>query len=375
MIRRVAYWLLAGNLLLLGIVPAVAQNGNERHPSDDYVQTNLVSDIAGVALNTDKNLVNPWGLTFGPTTPFWVANNGTGTATVYDGNGEPVPSFASPLVVTIQPPMGAKQSAPTGAVFNSTSAFKIGTGSQAKPAVFLFSTEDGTIAAWNPKIVPTTAILVVDRSTEGAVYKGLALGRNDDGVFLFATNFHDATVDVFDKHFHLVQSEGGFIDPEIPAGFAPFGIQNIEGKLFVTYAKQNAEKHDDVAGPGNGFVDVFDTEGHLLRRFATQGTLNSPWGVALAPDDFGRFSHHLLVGNFGDGRINVFDFSDGDFDGQLENVRERPITINGLWSLKFGNGNRAGNEHTLFFTAGIVDEAHGLFGKIQPLRRHCEDCK
>lgn len=370
MIKRMAFWLLAGNLLLLGMVPAVAQSDQENHPGDDYVQTNLVSDIAGVALNTDKNLVNPWGLTFGPQSPFWVANNGTGTATVYDGNGEPVPSFASPLVVTIQPPAGVTTSAPTGAVFNPTSEFEIEMGMHEGPAVFLFSSEDGTITAWNPKVAATTAVLVVDHSPEGAVYKGLALGRNDDGVFLFATNFRAATVEVFDKHFHQVTPEGGFIDPEIPAGFAPFGIHNIQGKLFVTYAKQNAAKHDDVAGPGNGFVDVFDTEGHLLRRFATQGALNSPWGVALAPDDFGRFSHHLLIGNFGDGRINVFDFSDGDFDGQLENIRERPITINGLWSLEFGNGNRAGDEDTLFFTAGIVDEAHGLFGKIEPLQHH-----
>jgi uncharacterized protein (TIGR03118 family) len=200
----------------------------------------------------------------------------------------------------------------------------------------VFATEDGTLSGWNPEVDRSNAILKVDNSASDAVYKGLALGSNRHGNFLFATNFHAGTIDVFDSHFHQVHLAGSFIDPELPPppigqpGFAPFGIHNIGGDLFVTYALQNDEQHDDVAGPGNGFVDVFDTNGHLLQRFASHGTLDSPWGMAVAPGGFGAFSHALLIGNFGDGRINAFNRNAGVFLGQLADTAGQPITIDGL---------------------------------------------
>jgi uncharacterized protein (TIGR03118 family) len=251
---------------------------------------------------------------------------------------------------------------------------------QGIPAIFIFDTEDGTVSAWagglNP---PTNAVLAVDNSkspnpANGAVYKGLAFGVNVHGAFLFATNFRAGRIDVFGPPtapgglFRPATTDGGFKDPTIPAGFAPFGIQNIDGDLFVTYAKQNAQKHDDVAGPGNGFVDVFDTDGNLLRRFASRGPLNSPWGVARASYSFGRFSGDILVGNFGDGKINVFD-SDGNFLDSLRDAKGKPIAIDGLWTVTLGGG-RNSSPDTLYFTAGPDDEKNGLFGTITPSPTH-----
>ena len=328
-----------------------------------YRQTNLVSDIPGIARVTDPHLVNPWGLSHSPTSPWWVSDNGKGVSTLYQGDGTPFP-VGSPLVVTIPPPAGGTSSAPTGNVFNGTGDFVVSEGSASGPSRFIFATEDGTISGWNPTVDPTNAILKVDNSVSGAVYKGLAIGSNPSGNFLYATNFHAGTVDVFDAHFIAATLAGSFSDPTIPAGFAPFGIQNINAQLYITYAKQDAAEHDDVAGPGNGFVDVFDTNGNFIERLASHGTLNSPWGLALAPNGFGRFGKDLLVGNFGDGRINAFDPNTGAFRGQLNDQRGNPITIDGLWALGFGNGGLAGAADTLFFTAGINDEADGLFGSI-----------
>ena len=345
----------------------------ERHvPSTVYLQSNLVSDIAGVARFTDPNLVNPWGITASPNGPFWISDNGTGVSTLYDGNGNSLPA-GSPLVVTIPLPPGstASNASPTGIVFNSTSDFTVSSGSQSGPAVFIFATEDGTISAWNPTVNGTNAILEVDKSiiptpANGAVYKGLALGSNASGNFLFAANFRSGAIDVFDKNFAAATLAGSFTDPNLPAGFAPFDIANFGGQLFVTYAKQDATQHDDVAGPGNGFVDVFDTNGNFIKRFASQGTLNSPWGMVMAPASFGQFGGDLLVGNFGDGRINAFNPTSGAFLGQLQTDVGTPLTINGLWGLDFGNGIGSGSPDTLFFTAGIGDEGHGLFGSIAP---------
>jgi uncharacterized protein (TIGR03118 family) len=338
-----------------------------------YLQTNLVSDIPHLARHTDPNLVNPWGLSASPDGKVRVSDNGTGLSTLYTGNGT-----ALPQVVTIPPPAGSPPgttAAPTGNVLNKTSDFVIRAGHRSGPATFVFATEDGTLSGWNPAVNRTDAILTVDNSASGAVYKGLAPGRNARGNFLFATNFHAGTIDVFDAHFHQVHLAGPFIDPQLPPppigqpGFAPFGIQNIGGNLFVTYALQQPGQHDDMAGPGNGFVDVFDTNGHLLRRFASHGTLDSPWGMAVAPDDFGPFSHALLVGNFGDGRVNAFNRTTGAFLGQLADTAGRPITIDGLWGLTFGSGNEEEGAPTLFFAAGINDEADGLFGTLQPTDR------
>jgi uncharacterized protein (TIGR03118 family) len=341
--------------------PAVEVLEDRSLPSTVFVQTNLVSDLPGRARFTDKNLVNPWGLVLSPVAPFAIADNGAGVATFHRRSGKSLR-----MVVTIPAP-GGGTSAPTGEVFNPTSDFVIhsGPGGPSGPSTLLWATEDGTIAAWNPMVNQTTAMLPVDRSGMGAVYKGLALGSTAAGNFLYATDFHNGAVDMFDKNFHLVKS---FTDPSSDlAGFAPFGIRNLGGLLVVTYAKQKLpDKHDDEAGPGNGFIDVFNTDGHLLKRLVSQGPLNSPWGLAIAPNHFGRFSGALLVGNFGNGRINAFDPVSGAFLGTLKDRSGHPLAIDGLWSLTFGTGQGTGSGRTLFFTAGINDEKDGLFGTLMP---------
>lgn len=330
-----------------------------------YVQTNLVSDVQGVAPITDPNLKNPWGIAAGSTSPFWVADNKTGVSTLYNGSGTP-----QPLVVTIPPPTGGMSpSAPTGIVFNDNTqanAFLVnGPGTR---AIFMFATEDGTIAAWN---AGTNAVVKVDHSSSGAVYKGLALANTAVGTTtvsrLYTTNFSQGTVEVFDQNFAPVTlAPGAFTDSRLPRGYAPFGIANIGGNLVVTYALQDREKVDDVPGRGRGFVDVYDPNGKLLGHIASRGTLNAPWGLAVAPAGFGRFSNDLLVGDFGDGRINAFRPVPGGyhFDGQLLGSSKRPITIDGLWGLKFGSN--VGTPNTLFFTAGPNDEENGLFGSLTP---------
>jgi uncharacterized protein (TIGR03118 family) len=306
-----------------------------------------------------------------------VADNATGKATAYRGNGEAFKIDNKKVVITIPPPnnMPTATAAPTGTVFNPVSDtnpddFRVTKDKKSGASQFLFATEDGTISGWNPKVDPANAILKVDRSTvgAGAVYKGLAFGTDDNRDFIYAANFRFGTVEQFDANFKLVRS---FTDRDLANDcplpgqcFAPFGIQNVLGKLYVTYALQKPGKHDDMEAPGNGFVDVFDTEGNLLRRFASHGKLNSPWGIALAPGDFGAFSNDLLVGNFGDGRINAFDLQTGAFRGQLEDKADKPITIDGLWGIAFGNGGQAGNRNELFFASGPNGEVDGLFGKI-----------
>ncbi|MGE5493481.1 MAG: TIGR03118 family protein [Actinomycetota bacterium] len=327
-----------------------------------YIQENLVSDLPGVAATTDPNLQNPWGISSSPTGPLWVSDNGTGVSTIYDTTGT-----KQPLTVTIPPPAGGTPpSAPTGQVFNSTNAFNLPSGGKAS---FIFATEDGTLAAWNAA-QGSTARLTADNSASGAIYKGLAIGSVGNHDYLYATNFHAGTVDVYNGSFAQSHLTGSFKDPNLPAGFAPFNIQNIGGKLYVTYAKQDADKHDDVAGLGNGFIDVFNLNGHLEKRLVTQGVLNSPWGLALAPSGFGQFSKDLLVGNFGDGMIHAFDPVTGALKGTLTDASGKPITIEGLWGLKFGNGGKGGLLDELFFTAGISGggqiEDHGLFGDIRP---------
>jgi len=236
----------------------------------------------------------------------------------------------------------------------------------------MFATEEGTILGWNPNVPPpppsTQAFVVVDRSDVGAIYKGLAIASTQDGDFIYATDFHNARVDMFNSKFKLVTPPGAFVDPKIPSGYGPFGIQNIGGVLFVTYAKQDADAEDDVAGQGHGFVDMYDTSGMFLGRVATHDQLNSPWGLTLAPDSFGRFGGDLLIGNFGNGQINAYrQRSGGQFthSGKLQSPRGKTLAIDGLWALQFGNGGPAGSTDTLFFTAGPDDESHGLFGKIE----------
>jgi uncharacterized protein (TIGR03118 family) len=330
-------------------------------------QTNLISDEAGKAAMVDPDLVNPWGIAASPTGPFWINDNGQGVSTLDDGSGHPFP-VGQPLVVTVPPPAGSPAgttAAPTGMVFNSTQDFVVTEGMGSAASLFIFSTEDGTVSGWNPNVDGGAAILAVDNSASGAVYKGLALGSNAGGRVLFATDFHNGRIDAFDGTFAPATLSGSFADPRIPAGFAPFGIATIQNSLYVTYAKQDADQHDDVAGPGNGFVDVFDSSGNLMRRFASQGVLNSPWAVVLAPPGFGRLGNAVLVGNFGDGKISAFDFASGAFLGQLTDG-VNPLRIDGLWGLIFGNGATAGGVNTLYFTAGPDGEQHGLFGMLQP---------
>ncbi len=334
-----------------------------------FRQTNLVSDEPGVAPIVDPNVVNAWGIALGPNGgTLWISDNGTGVTTLYVGgvNGSPFTRFAALPVVTI--PGGA----PTGQVFNGTTDFVVGAGTAKGPAIFIFASESGQITGWNPAVPPPPPSKVAQPAVaiDGAVFKGIALANNTIGTkkgnFLYATDFHGGKIDVFDAQFHAAALDSDFFDPNLPAGYAPFNIQALGGKLYVTYAVQDADKHDDVRGAGHGIVDVFDTDGHYLKRLVTGGALNSPWGLALAPADFGKFGNDLLVGNFGDGRVNAYDPNTGKFLGALRNEQGQPLTIPGLWGLGFGNGVSAGDKNTLFFTAGPGGESHGLIGQLKP---------
>jgi len=347
------------------LIPTIASFGIQTAgAANAYLQHNLVSDLPGVADKVDPNLVNPWGITATATSPFWVSDNHSGMITVYDTGGNPFPA-AQPLVVTLPPAAnGNNPSSPTAEIANDTGGFALADG---KPASFLFVSEDGVVAAWNAS-AGGKANIMVDNSTSGAVYKGAAVAISAAGPQLYAANFHDGTVDVFDTRFNLVKPAGGFWDPNIPAGFAPFNVQRIGRKLYVTYAMQSEDRHDDLAGAGNGFINVFDFDGNLLQRLASNGALNSPWAVVMAPANFGDFSYTLLVGNFGDGRINVYDSCSGEWLAALNDPAGNPISITGLWGMIFGNGHNGGDAATLYFTAGIAGsddvEDHGLFASL-----------
>ncbi len=323
-----------------------------------YQQTNLVSDIPGLAPVTDPNLVNPWGLARSATSPWWVADNGTGVSTLYNGAGQKLA-----LVVTVPPPVGGvPPSAPTGIVFNGGSDFGA--------ARFIFVTEEGTISGWSGG---TNAVLKFTSPVK-AIYKGATLGQNNGANFLYVANFFNGSVDVFDKDYvPVVLPSGAFKDSRIPSDFAPFNVQNIGGKIFVAYAKQDEDKEDEVAGPGLGFVDVYNPNGDLELRLKSGHWLNAPWGLALAPDGFGKDKRRLLVGQFGSGEIATYDLHNGKFHGLLRGTHGHPISIEGLWALAFGNRANAGPDTTLYFTAGIDDEAHGLFGTITPIPKGDDD--
>jgi uncharacterized protein (TIGR03118 family) len=347
-------------VLALGAAPPAHAD-----PEGRYEQHNLVSDGSVTAAHTNTQLVNPWGLAFNPTGPVWIANNGTGLSTLYDGNGVPQPLVPGPLVVAIPTPSAPDGGNPTGIVFNGTSGFSVTKGTVSGSAKFLFATEGGVIAGWAPTVDLTHAIVAKDRSSAGAIYKGLALSAGGSGALLYATDFHNNRIDVWDSSFApAMLPAGAFTDPSIPHGFAPFGIQAINGNLYVTYAKQDADAEDDVQGKGLGYINVFDPNGKLLNHVASKGKLNAPWGLALAPAGFGVFSNSLLVGNFGDGRINAFDIATGEYLGALKDSDGHPLVIEGLWGLMFGNGFASQSVNTLFFTAGPGDEVHGLYGKL-----------
>ena len=350
--KRSSTWLVCIGAVALVAWAASAASG--RGLAGIYNVHPLVSDSAAVpAPATDASLVNGWGLSAGPTTPWWTSNNASNTSTLYSGVGA-----KSALTVSVA-------GGPTGTVFNgNAAAFVVSESGRSAAARFLFSTEAGTIRGWSPTVNATVAVVGADRSSAGAIYKGLAT-VNDK---LYAADFHNGRVDVFDSSFNLVP--GGFTDPKIPAGFAPFGIQALGGNIFVTYAKQDAAKKDDVAEPGQGYVNEFTPDGTLIASVVNSGKKNAPlnaaWGLALAPADFGSFGGYLLVGNFGNGRISAYMQRDSKwvYKGQLRHADGSPIEIDGLWAIAFGNGSAAGPTGTLYFLAGPSAEAHGLFGSI-----------
>jgi uncharacterized protein (TIGR03118 family) len=322
-----------------------------------FLQTNLVSDGAVPAAIIDSNLINPWGIAESATSAFWIADNGTGLATLYQVPGPGSnPVKQSPLVITVPAASGTGASAPTGEVFNGvTDGFKLSNGSA---ATFLFDSEDGAITGWSPGL-GTTAVIAVNNVGSGAVYKGLAI--DNAGGTLFAANFNSGEVEMYTSSFGLLKT---FTDSTLPAGYAPFDVKVINNQLYVTFALQDAAKHDDVAGPGNGYVDVFDLSGDFVKRLVSNGNLNSPWGLEIAPSSFGQVAGDLLVGNFGDGMIDAYNASTGVFEGVLDGTDGNPIVITDLWGLSVGNGAAGGSANTLYFTAGLADEGHGLFGSL-----------
>jgi uncharacterized protein (TIGR03118 family) len=338
----------------LAAVTAPAQNNNV------YVQTNLVSDVPGMAAFTDPNLVNPWGISQTATSPFWVSNHDKGNTTVYAGAGTP-----STLVVTIPAANGTGQGVPTGQVAGNGTNWTL-PAPNGKPASFIFATEDGTISAWNSG-AGTKAVIVVNNSSSGAVYTGIATSPAGATPLLYAANFSSGNIDVFDASFNPTTVAGGFKDPNLPGGFNPYNVWTLNGKVYVTYAKLSPNKVNSVAGAGNGFVDVFDANGNLLQRIVSNGPLNSPWGVAIAPANWGAFGGALLVGNFGDGKINAFNLTTGASLGALQDSKGNPIVNNGLWGILFGNG-RSADANTLYIVANINpnNASHGLFAAITP---------
>lgn len=362
--RSIAQWM--GCLALVSAAMAVAaHDGKDGVRPQAYGNHVLVSDGNVPADFTDPNLKNGWGVAFNPQGFVWVADNHTGKSTLYDGTGKP-----QPLVVTI-PGVGGEAGAPTGIVFSGGSDFVVSAPNAAGtvvsgPARFIFVTEDGTLAGWAPNVNPTNAITVPTPATN-ANYKGVALSGNGTTHLLYATDFRNGRVDVFDGSFKPVMKAGAFWDPRMPKGYAPFGIQAINGDIYVTYAKQDDEGDDEIAGQGFGFIDVYSPDGVLLGRFASRGALNAPWGLALAPLSFGDFGGALLVGNFGDGTINAYSPRTGRWLGTLRDQHQRKIQVDGLWGMQFGNGVASQKTNALYYAAGPNDEENGSYGVIEPL--------
>ncbi len=328
-------------LLLFAVAILAASSGR----ADTYSWTNFQSDIPGVAQHVDPNLVNPWGMAAGSTGIIWVSDNGTGVSTLYNQDGTAVPLVVE-IPTSAQNTDGAN---PTGIVFNNTQFFQVTRNGTSAPAIFIFVSEDGSISGWNPTLDGTHAIIAVDNGAHDAIYKGATLGVANGHNFLFVTDFHTGKVETYDENFHRVNTNG-FVDRNLPRGYGPFGIRNFNDEIFVTYAKQDQAREDDVPCPGCGLVNVFDTSGHFLRRLTQRGNLNAPWGLALVEDG-------LWVGNFGDGFINVYDPVTGAFIETLMQADGTPLQFDGLWDmLPLGSG--------VYFTAGIADEEHGLFGII-----------
>jgi uncharacterized protein (TIGR03118 family) len=354
-------------------VAAPTASARSHRAENEFRQTNLISNRTDQGAQVvDPNLQNPWGLALGPTSPLWVADNNGGVATTYAIT--PGGTMAKNFGLTVTLPGGRQSTgdgpSPTGQVFNPTKRFVVTSNAGSGPALFIFSAEAGQISAWSPVADPImngASTAQVEFSSATAVYKGLAMARTEDGTFLYASNFHDGTVDVFNSKFKLVHLRGDFQDRRLPPGFAPFGIQAIGPFIYVTYALQKPGAHDDQAGPGNGFIDIYTTNGFLVKRLVSHGDLNSPWGLAVAPDGFGPFGDRLLVGNFGDGLIHAYGLFSGRPLGALLDEHGQPVQIDDLWGLHFGTATTGGTG-TLLFSAGINDEKDGLVGSINPVR-------
>jgi uncharacterized protein (TIGR03118 family) len=351
MTRR--FWMrtMAAAALTAGAAAAVGAAGTTPATPQFYRQTNLVSDVAGLAPLTDPALVNPWGMSFSATSPIWLANAGSNTSTLY--SVDPTTGATAKVALTVTVP-----GSPTGLVFNGTTGFVVAQGGNSGPSTYLFASQDGTITGWNSKAAATQAIVAATGAT-GSSYTGLTLGTRSGSAVLYAANNGLGQIDVYDQNFKPVTVPGGFADPNLPAGAKPYNISNINGNLYVTYMGASSA------------VNVFDVDGKLTKRLATGGTLHNPWGIALAPANFGPFSNAVLVGNFnfgntasGPGVISAFDPTSGQFLGLLKDTEGNPIWIDGLWALAFGNGGKGGAPSVLYFTAGIEAQKHGLFGSI-----------
>ncbi len=355
-----AFALCAG--LIVSAAPAQQAPTNTQH----YTQTNLVSNQSGVAAVTDPNLINPWGLSRSSGGTWWAADNGSGLSTLYDGTGK-----ISPLVVKVPPsdPKVSPTGSPTGTIFNGGTGFQIAPG---KASAFLFVTEDGTISGWNPAVQPTSAVIAVNEK-QNSVFKGATLATVNLPVFgvstfLYAADFRQGRIQIYNSNFQKIPAIPGlFYDSELPAGYAPFNVQNLGGNLYVSYALQDGAKFNELDGAGNGYVDVFTPLGQLLGRLEHGSWFNAPWGMAIASGDFGQYSHDLLVGQFGSGQILAFDPLTGKYLGPLEDAKNQPIAIDGLWGIAFGNGSGAGSATSLYFSAGPNGEQNGLFGSLTPV--------
>lgn len=322
-----------------------------------YTVHALVSDGSVPADHTDPNLKNPWGIAFNPAGFVWVANNHTGTSTLYDGAGVP-----QSLVVTVPPAAGGTIGSPTGIVYSGSTDFVVSNGSASGPSRFIFCTEDGTISGWSPGVDLHNAIIAA--TTPGASYRGMAIAATPNGNMLFAADFVNGRVDAFDATFAPVTTDGGFLNPLLHVDYAPFNIQTFGDKLYIAYAKRDKAGEDEHAGRGQGFIDVFDFDGHFLQRLVKHRGLNAPWGFAMAPAEFGKYSGALLVGNFGNGTIAAYNPNTGHFRGYLKDAAGDKLHIDGLWGMAFGNGLLGQDANKLYFAAGVGDEEGGLYGSV-----------
>jgi len=360
--NRIAVGMSAAVALVVALLPSTPTRRVSAATSGIYHQTNLVSDQPGVALIQDPDLINPWGISMSGASPFWVANNGSGTSTLYAGDVNGSPFVKNSLVVTI--PGGL----PTGTVSNTggTTDFVVHSGAAQGRAAFLFASQVGIVSGWNSGVPPPAPSKQAQiGGTEDAVYTGLAIGQVGTATYLYANDFEHRKIDVYDRMFHIVTLDGSFSDPTIPNSYSIFNIQNIGGKLYVAYAQQSHKEPDEETDRGSGFVNVFDTSGHLLQRLIRGNHLRAPWGMAFAPGNFGAFSDALIVGNFGDGQLHAFDPETGNYLGEMKHENGKPIVIDGLWGITFGNGVNGGDKNALYFASGPDDEMHGLFGSLR----------